>query len=121
MTDNEQLEMLRLLIFKDSQYDEQDNLLNVYLDCARAIQLNALFPYNDKATVSEDNFRLRNWQVRCAKELYESTDRSGIQSYSENGLNVSYFANVVSQSLMMELTPKAGCPKEKESDEDDTD
>ena len=118
MTDNEQLEMLRLLIFKDSQYDEQDDLLNVYLDCARAIQLNALFPYNDKAAVSEDNFRLRNWQVRCAKELYESSDRSGIQSYSENGLNVSYFANIVSQSLMMELTPKACCPKE--SDESDT-
>ena len=118
MTNEEQLEMLRLLIFKDSNYDEQDDLLNVYLNCARAIQLNALFPYNDKATVSEDNFRLRNWQVRCAKELYESTDRSGIQSYSENGLNVSYFANVVSQSLMMELTPKAGCPIG--SDEDDT-
>ena len=118
MTDEEQLEMLRLLIFKDSQYDEQDELLEVYLKCARAIQLNALFPYNDKATVSEDNFRLRNWQVRCAKELYESTDRSGIQSYSENGLNVSYFANVVSQSLMMELTPKAGCPIG--SDKDDT-
>lgn len=118
MTNEEQLEMLRLLIFKDSNYDEQDDLLNVYLNCARAIQLNALFPYNDKATVSENNFRLRNWQVRCAKELYESTDRSGIQSYSENGLNVSYFANVVSQSLMMELTPKAGCPIG--SDEDDT-
>ena len=118
MTNEEQLEMLRLLIFKDSNYDEQDDLLNVYLNCARAIQLNALFPYNDKATVSENNFRLRNWQVRCAKELYESTDRSGIQSYSENGLNVSYFANVVSQSLMMELTPKVGCPIG--SDEDDT-
>lgn len=110
MTDQEQLEMLRLLIFKDSSYDEQDELLTALLECSRAIQLNALFPYDDSATVSEDNFRLRNWQVRCAKELYESSDRSGIQSYSENGLNVSYYANIVSQSLMMELTPKAGCP-----------
>ena len=110
MTDQEQLELLRLLIFKDSGYDEEDGLLNALLDCARAIQLNALFPYNDSATVDEGNFRLRNWQVRCAKELYESSDRSGVQSYSENGLNVSYFANIISQSLMMELTPKAGCP-----------
>jgi len=120
MTDQEQIQMLRLLIFKDSNYDEEDELLEAYLDCARAIQLNALFPYNDNATVSEDSFRLRNWQVRCAKELYDGSDRSGVQSYSENGLNVSYFANIVSQSLMSELTPKAGCPKEKESDEDDT-
>ena len=118
MTDQEQLELLRLLIFKDSTYDEQDDLLNAYLNCARAIQLNALFPYNNEATVSDDDFRLRNWQVRCAKELYDSSDRSGVQSYSENGLNVSYFANIVSQSLMMELTPKAGCPKG--SEESDT-
>lgn len=118
MTDQEQLEMLRLLIFKDSEEYSQDELLEALLKNARAIQLNALFPYNDNATVSEDNFRLRNWQVRCAKELYESSDRSGVQSYSENGLNVSYFANIVSQSLMAELTPKAGCPKG--SDESDT-
>lgn len=110
MTDKEQLEMLRILVLKDSVDISQDELFITYLKCARAIQLNALFPFDDNATVSEDNFRLRNWQVRCAKELYESSDRSGIQSYSENGLNVSYFANIVSQSLMMELTPKAGCP-----------
>ena len=118
MTDEEQLELLRLITLKDREDSSQDELLEAYLDCARAIQLNALFPYDDKATVSEDNFRLRNWQVRCAKELYDSSDRSGIQSYSENGLNVSYYANIVSQSLMMELTPKAGCPKR--SDEVDT-
>ncbi len=110
MTDQEQLELLRLLIFKDSTNDTQDELLNALILNARAIQLNALFPYDEKATVSEENFRLRNWQVRCAKELYDGCDRSGVQSYSENGLNVSYFANLVSQSLMMELTPKAGCP-----------
>ena len=110
MTDQEQLELLRLLIFKDSTNDTQDELLNALISNARAIQLNALFPYDENATVSEENFRLRNWQVRCAKELYDGCDRSGVQSYSENGLNVSYFANLVSQSLMMELTPKAGCP-----------
>ena len=115
MTDQEQIEMLRILILRDLNDDSEDLLFNVLLTNARAIQLNALFPYDDSATVSEDNFRLRNWQVRCAKELYDGCDRSGVQSYSENGLNVSYFANIVSQSLMMELTPKAGCPIEKAS------
>lgn len=110
MTDQEQLKLLRLLIFKDSSDSSQDELLTALLNNACAIQLNALFPYDDNATVNVSNYRLRNWQVRCAKELYESSDRSGIQSYSENGLNVSYFANIVSQSLMSELTPKAGCP-----------
>jgi hypothetical protein len=115
MTDQEQIEMLRILILRNLNDDSEDLLFNVLLKNARAIQLNALFPYDENATVSEDNFRLRNWQVRCAKELYDGCDRSGVQSYSENGLNVSYFANIVSQSLMMELTPKAGCPIEKAS------
>ena len=115
MTDQEQIEMLRVLVLRDLEDDSQDTLFNVLLQNARAIQLNALFPYDDSATVDENNFRLRNWQVRCAKELYDGCDRSGVQSYSENGLNVSYFANIVSQSLMMELTPKAGCPIDKVS------
>lgn len=110
MTDEEQIEMLRVLVLRDLEDDSQDDLFEVLLLNARAIQLNALFPFDDSATVDEGNFRLRNWQVRCAKELYDGCDRSGVQSYSENGLNVSYFANIVSQSLMMELTPKAGCP-----------
>lgn len=110
MTDQEQIEMLRVLVLRDLEDDSQDALFEVLLLNARAIQLNALFPFDDSATVDEGNFRLRNWQVRCAKELYDGCDRSGVQSYSENGLNVSYFANIVSQSLMMELTPKAGCP-----------
>ena len=115
MTDQEQIEMLRILVLRDLNDDSQDQLFEVLLKNARAIQLNALFPFDDSATVAEDNFRLRNWQVRCAKELYDGSDRSGVQSYSENGLNVSYYANIVSQSLMTELTPKAGCPIEKAS------
>ena len=115
MTDQEQIEMLRILVLRNLDDDSQDELFNVLLTNARAIQLNALFPFDADATVEEDNFRLRNWQVRCAKELYDSSDRSGVQSYSENGLNVSYFANIVSASLMAELTPKAGCPIEKAS------
>ena len=115
MTDQEQIEMLRILVLRDLNDDSQDQLFEGLLKNARAIQLNALFPFDEDATVEESNFRLRNWQVRCAKELYDGSDRSGVQSYSENGLNVSYFANIVSQSLMMELTPKAGCPIEKAS------
>ena len=115
MTDQEQIEMLRILVLRDLSDDSQDQLFEVLLKNARAIQLNALFPFDADATVEETNFRLRNWQVRCAKELYDGCDRSGVQSYSENGLNVSYFANIVSASLMSELTPKAGCPIEKAS------
>lgn len=113
MTSEEQIKQMRLLILKDKDDDSQDELFEVYLSNARAIQLNALFPYDKTAVVEESDFRLRNWQVRCAIELYNASDRSGILSYSENGLSVSYFEGLVSNSLMSELVPKAGCPKEK--------
>lgn len=114
MSDEKQLEQMRLILLKDKDDDSQDELFEVYLENARAIQLNTLFPYNKEAEIAESDFRLRNWQVRCAIELYGATDRSGVQSYSENGLSVSYYASLVSQSLLNELTARAGCPKEKE-------
>ena len=114
MTLEEQIEQMRIIILKDIDDDSQDDLFKVYLQNALAILLNTLFPYDKDATISETDFRLRNWQTRCAIELYNATDRSGIQSYSENGLNVSYFASLISQSLLNELNPKAGCPKAKE-------
>ena len=115
MTDNEQIEVMRLKILKDKSDESLDELFEVYLDDARAVQLNALFPYDKDATIDDSDFRLRNWQVRCAIELYNASDRSGVQQYSENGLSISYFASLVSQSLLNELVPKAGCPKVKET------
>ena len=113
MSDNEQIEAMRLILLKDVDDDSQDELFEIYLKNALAVLLNTLFPYDKEATISDDDFRLRNWQVRCAIELYGASDRSGIQSYSENGLSVSYFASLVSTSLLNELNPKAGCPKTK--------
>lgn len=115
MSDEKQLEQMRLIILKDKDDDSQDELFEVYLENARAIQLNTLFPYNKEAVIEDSDFRLRNWQVRCAIELYGASDRSGVQSYSENGLSVSYYASLVSQSLLNELTARAGCPKAKET------
>lgn len=114
MSDTEQIETMRLVILKDKDDDSQDELFAIYLKNALAVLLNTLFPYDKEATIDENDFRLRNWQVRCAIELYGASDRSGVQSYSENGLSVSYFAGLVSTSLLNELNPKAGCPKPKE-------
>jgi hypothetical protein len=114
MSDTEQIQTMRLVLLKDIDDDSQDELFEIYLKNALAVLLNTLFPYDKEATISEDDFRLRNWQVRCAIELYGATDRSGVQSYSENGLSVSYFASLVSTSLLNELNPKAGCPIMKE-------
>lgn len=120
MSDENQIEQMRLIILKDKNDDSQDDLFEVYLENARAIQLNTLFPYDKEAEVEETDFRLRNWQVRCAIELYGATDRAGVQSYSENGLRVDYFEGFVSKSLLNELVARAGCPKEKVVEETTT-
>ena len=53
--------------------------------------------------------RLRNWQVRCAIELYKKMGTTNVQSYSENGLSVTYMTGLLSSELLNELSPpKAG-------------
>ena len=58
-----------------------------------------------------NTWRMRFWQVRCAIELYNKRDSANIQSYSENGLSVSYLSGLISKTLLDELIPKAGVPR----------
>ena len=118
MTNEEQLIQMRWMILGNAEDNSKDTIFNIMLNNAKAIILNTLFPFDSKAVLDETNFRLRNWQVRCAIELYNAVDREGIQSYSENGFSVSYLASKISTSLMGELVPKAGCPIVKETTEE---
>jgi hypothetical protein len=79
---------------------------------AEIVALNALYPYDfEKTTLDKTNIRLANWQTRCAIELYKAMERTGVQSYAENGLSVSYLTSLLSKELMYELNPKAGVIK----------
>lgn len=114
MTEEEQLIQMRLVLLNDATDESQDVVFKVYLNNAKAVVLNTLFPFDKSIDdIDEENFRLRNWQVRCAIELYKSSDRNGVQTYSENGFSVTYLTSLISSSLLAELVPKAGCPKEK--------
>lgn len=115
MTNEEQITQMRWMILGNASDDSKDTIFNIMLSNAKAIILNTLFPFDSNATLDETNFRLRNWQVRCAIELYNAIDRDGIQSYSENGFSVSYLTTKISSSLLGELVPKAGCPITKET------
>lgn len=111
MTQEEQLTQMRIVILNDENEDSKDGVFNIMLDNAKAIALNTLYPFDKTITdIDETNFRLRNWQVRCAIELYEAIGKNGLQSYTENGLSVTYFQNLISPVLYRELVPKAGVP-----------
>lgn len=113
MSQEEQLLKMRLEILGDVTNDAKDEVFKLKLDDAEIVALNTLYPYDlTKTTIdSENNKRLANWQTRCAIELYRKMGSTNVQSYSENGLSVTYLTGLISSELLNELVPKAGIPK----------
>ena len=113
MSQEEQLKKMRLEILGDIANQSQDDVFKLKLDDAEIVALNTLYPYDlTKTTIdAENNKRLANWQTRCAIELYTKMDSTNVQSYSENGLSVTYLTGLISSELLNELVPKAGIPK----------
>lgn len=113
MSQEEQLKKMRLEILGDIANKSKDDVFKLKLDDAEIVALNTLFPYDlSKDTIdAENNKRLANWQTRCAIELYKAMERTGYQSYTENGLSVQFLTTLVSSDLLGELIPKAGIPK----------
>lgn len=112
MSQEEQLFRMRLEILNDPSDRTEDEIFKSKLDDAEIIALNTLYPYDyEKKRLDRSNKRLANWQTRCAIELYRKMGTTNVQSYSENGLSVTYMTGLISSSLMNELVPKAGVPK----------
>ena len=106
MNEEMQLKKMRLEILGDIEDTSKDEIFKLKLTDAKYIALNTLYPFNDEITTLPE--RYKNWQVRCAIELYNRIGEENIESYSENGISYSYGDNLVSKELMSELTPKAG-------------
>lgn len=113
MSQEEQLKKMRLEILGDVTDNTEDEVFKLKLDDAEIVALNTLYPYDlIKTTIdTENNKRLANWQTRCAIELYNKMENTNVQSYSENGLSVTYLTGLISSELLNELVPKAGIPK----------
>lgn len=109
MSEEEQLKKMRLEILGDVSDESKDDVFKIKLDDAEVVALNTLYPYdNTKTEIDANNKRLRNWQTRCAIELYKKMGTTNVQSYSENGLSVSFMSGLISSELMRELVPNAG-------------
>lgn len=113
MSQEEQLKKMRLEILGDVANQSKDEEFKLKLDDAEIVALNTLYPYDlTKTTIdAKNNKRLANWQTRCAIELYNKMENTNVQSYSENGLSVTYLTGLISSELLNELVPKAGIPK----------
>ena len=101
---------MRISILNDSSNTSLDEIFREKLDDAKSIALYTLFPFDDTAELP-DTWRMHSWLVRCAIELYNKKDSANVQSYSENGISVSYLSGLISKTLLNELIPKAGVPR----------
>lgn len=111
----QQLLEMRIIAFQNGKLDSptdtsNDLIFELMLKRAKYIALGTLYPYDLEITELPQRIK-EDWQVRCACELFDKLDNSNVQSYSENGLAISYFTDLLPESLMKELTPKAGVPK----------
>ena len=108
---DEKIIKMRLSILGNSDDSSLDNIFELKLDDAKSIALYTLYPFDDTKEELPDTWRMKMWLVRCAIELYNKKDSANVQSYSENGISVSYLSGLISKSLLDELIPKAGVPK----------
>ena len=112
MSQEEQLKKMRLEILGNVSDTSKDEVFILKLDDAEVVALNTLYPYEKtKTEIDTADKRLKNWQTRCAIELYKKIGTTNVQSYSENGLSVTFMTGLLSKELMGELIPKAGLPK----------
>lgn len=100
---------MRLEILNNASIEEYDDIFKAKLEDALYVFLDKVYPF-DK-TVHEIPARYKNWQVRCAIELYNLDQDGDYASYSENGLAWTKLSQGLSPNLLRELPPpQAGVP-----------
>ena len=104
---------MRIEILEDATNASKDDIFKIKLEDAKYEYLRLVYPFNPE--IEElPNDRAKNWQTKCAIELYNNIGNEGIISYSENGLSESYEKSGLSKDLLNELPPaRAGVPIEE--------
>ena len=103
---------MRLKILEDISDDSCDAIFKINLKDAKFTYLRLVYPYHPE--IEElPNDRAKDWQTRCAIEIYNLDGDFHITSYSENGLQEVYSTSGLSRELLSELPPShAGVPKQ---------
>ena len=83
-----------------------DDVLEDFLESAKAVILSRRFPFGEQPTEIEPKYY--DLQIRIAVEMYNKIGVEGQTSHSENGVSRSYASANVSEELLREITPKVG-------------
>lgn len=104
ITEGEQLKEMRIEILEDSSDESKDEVFKIKLKRAKQRYLRLVYPFDKEITELPDE-RAKDWQTKCAIELYNLAGDENLMSYSENGLSESYARAGISQDLLNELPP----------------
>lgn len=106
-------------IFTDEATYEE--ILNRLLEDSLYIELSLRFPFDETQSELPDYPKYKNWQLRCAVELYNLLLSGGenFTQYSENGISWTRDSSVISTSLQNQIIPLIGIPKSEEESTDE--
>ena len=105
ITEEQQLQKMRRKILKNSYDSSQDEDFKDCLEDAKFRYLRLVYPFRYKTMTELTDDSARNWQTKCAIELYNLNGDENLTSYSENGLSETYAKAGISQDLLNELPP----------------
>ena len=105
ITEEEQLEKMRRKILKDSSNTSCDEDFLYNLEDAKFRYLRLVYPFRYRTMTELPDESAKNWQTKCAIELYKLDGDENLLSYSENGLSETYAKAGLSQGLLDQLPP----------------
>lgn len=108
ITEDEQLKEMRIEILENSSDTSKDEVFKIKLKRAKFRYLRLVYPYRYRTMTELPDEQAKDWQTKCAIELYNLDGDENLTSYSENGLSESYARAGLSQDLLNELPPPFG-------------
>ena len=109
MDDSEKLLELRVI----TEADDDDTVLLSYLEQAKAIILNRMYPYLDEATYEGLTVpkRFEYKQIRIAAYLLNKRGAEGEVQHIENGIHRNYKNADVPEDMLWDVFPMVGIPR----------
>lgn len=105
----EKLNELRLIV----ESDEDDSILRSYLDQAKNVILNRMYPYgNDAEYEASDVPKRFEWkQIRIAAYFMNKRGAEGETQHIENGIHRNYKSSDVPEDMLWDVFPVVGVPR----------
>ncbi len=108
MDDSEKLTELRVI----TEADDADSILLSYLDQARDVILNRMYPYIDHAAFDQLELpkRYEFKQIQLAAYMLNKRGAEGQTRHIENGVSRTYQGAYVPPDLLCDIMPQIGIP-----------